>query len=89
MRVGTRWLGWLCLSLILWATVAEATHNHATNTEAASCSICVVAHSSAPAIGSHPSRPIFTTVSILLEDDVTAKAHFGLFHLALRGPPEA
>jgi hypothetical protein len=73
---------------MLWAAVAESTHSHATNAEAASCSICVVAHSSAPALGSHPSRPVFATIGVLLENAVTAKAQFGLFHLALRGPPE-
>jgi hypothetical protein len=88
MQFRARWLTWLCLALMLWAAVAESTHSHANNTEAASCSICVAAHTSAPALSSHPSRPVFATIGVTLEKAVTAKAQFGLFHLALRGPPE-
>jgi hypothetical protein len=87
MRVRIRLLVWLCLSLMLWAAVAESTHNHATNTEAASCSICVVAHSSAPAISSHSSRPVFATIGVLSEVEFSAKAQFGVFELGIRGPP--
>jgi hypothetical protein len=88
MRSSARWLGWLCLSLMLWAAVAESTHNHANNTESASCSICVVAHSSAPAASSHQCRPIFATIGLLAEEEVIAKAQLGVFELGIRGPPE-
>ena len=48
MRFTSRWLTWLCLSLMLWAAIAESTHTHPNKSESASCSICVVAHSTAP-----------------------------------------
>jgi hypothetical protein len=89
MRSPTRWLAWLCLWLMLWAAVAESIHNHANQTEASSCPICVVAHSSAPATSAHQSRPVFATVGVLAEEEFTAKVQLGVFELGIRGPPEA
>jgi hypothetical protein len=89
MRSPTRWLAWLCLSLMLWAAVAESTHNHAKQTESSPCSICVVAHSSAPAISAHQSKPVFATVGVLAEEEFTANIQPGVFLLGIRGPPEA
>ena len=88
MRLRTRWLAWLCLSLMLWAAIAESTHSHANQTEAASCSICVVAHSTAPTLSTHQLRPLFTTIGLLSEKEVTAKAQLEVFELGIRGPPE-
>jgi hypothetical protein len=89
MRSPTRWLAWLCLSLMLWAAMAESTHHHANQTEASSCPICVVAHSTAPAPSPHQCRPVFATVDVLAEEEFTAKAQLGVFELGIRGPPEA
>lgn len=88
MRFRSRWLAWLCLSLMLWAAIAESTHTHANQTEAASCPICVVAHSTAPAFTAHQFKLIFTTVGLLCEEEVIAKAQPGVFELGIRGPPE-
>ena len=52
MRFWVRWSTWLCLSLMLWTVAAESTHNHPKQTESASCSICVVAHSASPTVSS-------------------------------------
>jgi hypothetical protein len=87
MRFTFRWLAWLCLSLMLWTAVAESTHNHPNKTESASCSICVVAHSTAPTASSHQARPVFTAVGLLQEEEVNAKARIGVFDLGIRGPP--
>ena len=48
MRLWVRWSAWLCVSLMFWAATAESTHNHPNQTESASCSICIVAHSASP-----------------------------------------
>ena len=88
MRVGTRWLAWICLSLMFWAAVAESTHTHANQTDSASCPICMVAHSSAPAPTCHQFTPDFATIGVLPEEEVTAKAQLGVFELGIRGPPE-
>ena len=52
MRSWICWSAWLCLSLMLWTAAAESTHNHPNPTDASSCSICVVAHSTSPTVSS-------------------------------------
>jgi len=87
MRTWVRWSAWLCLSLMLWTAAAESTHNHPGQTEAASCSICVVAHSTSPTVSSSHVRPVFATVGVLREEDVIAKARFDFSERGIRGPP--
>jgi len=87
MRFTFRWLAWLCLSLMLWTAVAESTHNHPNNAEAASCSICVVAHATTPTASSTHARPVFSAVGLLQEEEVIAKARLSVFDLGIRGPP--
>jgi hypothetical protein len=87
MRLTCRWLTWLCLSLMLWAAVAESTHNHPNRTESASCSICAVAHSTAPTAICNHTRPVFEAVGLLQEEEVIAKARLSVFDLGIRGPP--
>ena len=83
----SRWLTWLCLSLMLWAAVAESTHNHPNKTESASCSICVVAHSTTPTASSNQARPVFAAIGLLQEKEVIAKVRLNVFDLGIRGPP--
>jgi hypothetical protein len=87
MKFRTRWLAWLCLSLMLWTVVAESTHNHPSQTESASCSICAVAHSASPVASSNQARPIFAAVGLLHEEKIIAKAWISVLNLGIRGPP--
>jgi hypothetical protein len=87
MRVWLKWSAWLCLSLMLWTVAAESTHIHPTQTEAAACSICVVAHSASPSVSSTHVRPAFSTVGVIQEEEVLAKAWLDVFELGIRGPP--
>ena len=87
MRSLFRWSAWLCLSLMLWTAVAESTHNHPNQTESASCSLCVVAHSTTPTASFNQARPVFATVGLLQEEEVIAKARLSVFDLGIRGPP--
>lgn len=87
MRSTVRWLAWLCLSLVLWTAVAESTHNHPNQSESNSCSICVAAHSTAPAASCNPARPVFAAIGLLQEEEVIAKARLSVFELGIRGPP--
>jgi hypothetical protein len=87
MRSLYRWSAWLCLSLMLWTAAAESTHNHPSQTEAASCSICVAAHSTSPTVSSTHVRPVFSTVGVLREEAVIAQARLDVFELGSRGPP--
>jgi len=87
MRLWMRWPAWLCLSLMLWTVAVESTHHHPSQTEAASCSICLVAHSASPTITSSQAAPIFATVGLLREEAVVAKARLDFSELGIRGPP--
>jgi hypothetical protein len=72
---------------MLWTAVAESTHNHPNQTESASCSICVAAHSTTPTASFNQARPVFGTVGVLQEEEVIAKARLDVFELGIRGPP--
>jgi hypothetical protein len=87
MALLRRWLAWVCLSLMVWAAAAESTHNHPSRAEAASCSICVVAHSANPVPSSNHSAPIFAAVGLLKEEAVLAQARLDVSELGIRGPP--
>jgi hypothetical protein len=87
MRFSSRWLTWLCLSLMLWTAVAESTHNHPNKTESTSCSICAVAHSTAPTASASQARPVFAAVGLLQEEEVIAQARLSVLELGIRGPP--
>lgn len=87
MRLWMRWSAWLCLSLMLWTVAAESTHNHPTQTEAASCSICAVAHSTRPTVSTSHTAPVFAAIGLLQEKDVVAKAWFDFSDAGIRGPP--
>jgi len=87
MRAWVRWSAWLCLSLMLWTAAAESTHTHPSQTDAASCSICVVAHSASPAVSTANSIPVFAAVALLREEDIVAKARLDFSRLGIRGPP--
>jgi hypothetical protein len=87
MRFVVRFLAWICLSLMLWAAVAESTHNHLNQNESAACSVCVVAHSTAPTASCSYARPIFEAIGLLQEKAVIAKARLSVFDLGIRGPP--
>jgi hypothetical protein len=72
---------------MLWAAAVESTHNHPTQTESASCSICVAAHSASPTVSSIQTAPVFAAIGLLREEDVVAKARFDFADLGIRGPP--
>ena len=87
MRLWVKWPAWLCLSLMLWMVGAESAHVHPTQADAASCSICVVAHSARPAIVTTQSTPLLTTVGILRAENILAKARLECSDAGIRGPP--
>ena len=87
MRILTRWSAWFCLSLLLWTAAAESSHHHANKTDPASCSICVVAHSTAPSASANHATPYFTAIGVLQEEEITAPARLHSSDSGIRGPP--
>jgi hypothetical protein len=82
-----RWSTWLCLSLMLWTAAAETAHIHPNQTESATCSICVVAHSTSPTASSSHLAPVFAAVGLLREESIVPKARFDFSDAGIRGPP--
>lgn len=82
-----KWVALLSLSLMLWTAAEECTHHHPTQTEAASCPICVVAHTANPAPISANRAPVFAAVGLMQEEVVIAKARLDFSDLGIRGPP--
>jgi hypothetical protein len=89
MGSASRRLVWFCLSLMLWTAAVESAHHHANKTEPASCSICVVAHSTSPTASSNHARPFFIAIGLLQEKEIIAQARVHCFDLGIRGPPAA
>jgi hypothetical protein len=87
MRWWVKWPAWLCLSLMFWMAGAEPAHNHLKQTDAAACSICLVAHSAAPIVHSDHASPVLATIGLLREENVVAKARFDFSEAGIRGPP--
>lgn len=87
MRLWVRRSAWLALLLMLWTVAAESTHTHPNQTEAASCSICLVAHSASPTVSTARTAPVFSAIGLLREEDVVAKSRFDFSNLGIRGPP--
>ena len=87
MRLWLKWSAWVALSLMLWTVAAESTHTHPNQTESASCSICIAAHSASPTLSTAQSAPVFAAVGLLREEDVVAKSRFDFSELGIRGPP--
>jgi hypothetical protein len=74
---------------MFWAATAESTHNHPNQTESASCSICIVAHSASPTVSSGHAAPVFSAVGRTQEENVIAKARIDFSDAGIRGPPTA
>ena len=87
MRLWVKLSAWLCLSLMVWTAAAESTHNHPSQTEAASCLICAVAHTARPAVTTSYSAPVFAAVGLFHEEDIVANARLEFSDLGIRGPP--
>jgi hypothetical protein len=88
MRLWVRCSTWVCLSLMLWTAAVESTHTHPNPTEAATCNICVVAHSASPAISIAHDAPVFVAVGVFQEESIVSRPRIAAFDLGIRGPPE-
>lgn len=88
MRLWVRWSAWFCLSLMLWAAAVESTHTHPSAADAATCNLCVVAHSASPAISIAHDAPVFIAVGLFQEESVVTTPRIASSDFGIRGPPE-
>ncbi len=87
MRFWVRWSAWLCLFLISWTAAVESTHTHPSPTEAATCTICLVAHTATPAVNIGQNAPVFVAIGLFHEESYIANARMDFSDLGIRGPP--
>jgi hypothetical protein len=87
MRFWVRWSAWLCLSLMFWMAAVESTHTHPSPPEAATCTICAVAHTATPAVNMAQNAPVFVAIGSFHEESINANARIDFSHFGIRGPP--
>jgi hypothetical protein len=89
MRSFSKPIAWLCLLLIVGSTWAAAVHKHADEANAASCQVCIAAHSSAPTTALSTPKPVFQRLLAVAAQISDAKQRFLAFALFIRPPPIA
>ncbi len=87
MRLASKWIASFCLLLTLWAAAAEPVHQHSSDINRGSCSLCVVAHSTAPTAVSHSSEPTFVPVGVFEADAVSSLTRLAANDVGIRSPP--
>jgi hypothetical protein len=79
----------LCLLLTLSSALAFAAHHHSNASESAKCTVCVAAHSAAPAATTSLLKTPFSPVFTLQAEPVSSRQRFVVFALSVRPPPAA
>jgi len=88
MRSVVKQIAWLCLLLTFLSAYGFAAHQHASGTDEAQCTVCVIAHSASPAAAPSLPSAIFVLVLLLiLTEPVPAKQRLVPFALTVRPPP--
>jgi hypothetical protein len=87
MRSFVKCVALVCLLLTFWSAVAVVTHHHANDTEAASCTVCMAAHSAAPTPTTNLLKTTFTALSTYRAEPDFAKEALVVFALSIRPPP--
>jgi hypothetical protein len=82
-----KYLAVMCLLLTFWSAIALVAHHHSNGTEAAKCTVCVVAHSASPKSTASLLKAKFTPLSTFLPEPVFAAQSSVAFALSIRPPP--
>jgi hypothetical protein len=87
VRSIVKYLAMTCLLLTFWSAIAFAAHHHSNRTEAATCTVCVAAHSAAPKATASLLKAKFIPISTFLPEPVFAEQKLLAFALSVRPPP--
>lgn len=87
MRSSFKAKAWLCLLLMLGSAWASAVHNHANEAKAASCQVCVAAHSTVSTRISVCAKPVFRRLHAADTRTLDAQQQLLIFALFIRPPP--
>jgi hypothetical protein len=81
-------IAWVCLLLTLWSAIGFVAHHHSSAAEAATCTVCVAAHSASPKTPSTLQKTAFVRVSACEPEPVsTRRQRLIAFALSVRPPP--
>ncbi len=89
MRSFSKPVAWFCLLLMFGSAWVVAVHNHADEAKAASCQVCIAAHSATPATALPTAKPIFWRLFAVVLEISDAKQRLLAFALVIRPPPLA
>jgi hypothetical protein len=78
---------WLCVLLTIWSAIAFAAHQHSNDTESATCTVCIAAHSASPKTTITLPSVMFVSVSAFLPEPISTKQRLIVFALCVRPPP--
>ena len=87
MRSLSRKIAVLCLLLTVWSAVGLAAHHHANANEAARCSVCVAAHTTAPKAAAVLLQTSVVFAAVALAEPVSTHQQIVPFALRVRPPP--
>jgi hypothetical protein len=73
--------------LTIWSAIAFAAHQHSNDTESATCTVCIAAHSASPKTTITLPRVMFVSVSAFLPEPISTKQRLIVFALCVRPPP--
>jgi hypothetical protein len=88
MRSVLKPIAGLCLLLMVVSAYGYAAHQHSSALEEARCTVCVIAHSAAPApVCELPRVFLILIVLLVLAEPLSAKQRLIPFALTVRPPP--
>jgi len=89
MRSFSKPVAWFCLLLMCGSAWVVAVHHHADEAKAASCQVCIAAHTAAPTTTLPNPKPIFWRLFAVVPEISDAKQRLLAFALVIRPPPLA
>jgi hypothetical protein len=88
MRSISKRIACLCVLLTFWAAIAFASHQHSNETESATCTVCIAAHSASPQTSTILPNAAFVPVFTFEPEPLSAKQQrLTPFALSVRPPP--
>jgi hypothetical protein len=87
VRLISKFAAVICLLLTISSSFAAASHSHSSPTESLTCQVCVLAHSTVPAVIRSTPKPTFLQVAAVTLPVLRSRQRVIPFALTVRPPP--